>query len=303
MNVLEKAPDDRRGAQEFHFPFYQETLTRYKPFVLSIPGQNHGNEDSFYAGSYGLSVTDGVSRSRLPDGTYPEPSGAQLAAQRFALVSGKYIDQYYSDYSLDVIAEAFFVGNESVAQLNTEHHIPEHLDFGVYDYYSCCAVVARIIEPRIKGKHLHIQYGSIGDCQIAIFNRDEQLKLITPNHVKDLEDVRESLPFTNKDDRLIQWRRLRNHPKANHLSYGTLTGESTALAFVEYGMKDLSLGDQILIFSDGFEQFVKRYEFRQLLRKNPSAENVQWFVQSKIDTKAVTQNVHDDKTIISIIIK
>lgn len=230
-----------------------------------------------------FAVADGVSRSKLPDGTYPmqveefvevglcsgrhtmgyyvPASGAHLAAQTFCTSAVQKLwrtDKKFS-YPKDLHA-AFATANSAIKRLNDEH-ISSKLDYLVNDYFGTCAVIAVI-------RNSTLFYAYIGDCGLAVFGNDDRPRLISHNSVRTLEEYREGLDFSDESERIRFWRAdLRNKPTgAQYLTYGVLTGEETAEAYVQYGHLLLQKGDMVLLYSDGAYPLALSGKLRTWLR-------------------------------------
>lgn len=280
-----------------------EKRTIGETFVISIEGEKHPNEDRYFASNHVFVVTDGVSRTKPEGGTYPNPSGAAMAAEAVAETAGEFLSTQ-TIYTPEVLLEALRRGNDAVMELNVANDIipGKKLDYRVHDYYNTCAAVA-VIHDGV------LHWATIGDTQIAVFGIQDFPALITENTVLPLERYRDGRVFPSTNERLAFWREhLRNKPHAQYQTYGTLTGEWEAMAYVKTGSRPMFRGDLVVLFSDGLVQHVMDATFRELLRKNPSEEDVMQFI--KTYRKNYTDehngndlpNGHDDKTLIAVTI-
>lgn len=193
---------------------------------------------------------------------YPKPSGAALAAQIFARSFLASV-QKKKQPSIESIQEAFLRGNLGIRRLNTKSL--RHIDFLVNDFYGTVACGGVI-------KDMKLYWGVVADCRIAVFDRHARLRHRTPNDMVPVEN------YVNKirklDWNLAKTRRwvrktLRNNPHfmstGRRISYGALTGEDAVKDFVHTGVIELRKGDVVIAYSDGFEPFVQRTDFRNLL--------------------------------------
>lgn len=240
-----------------------------------------------------FSIADGVSRTRNPDGIYPDPSGARLAAELFCQESVASLESHFEKASLETLREVFFNANFAIRLLNIAQGIPEKLDYLVNDYFGTCGVAAFI-----KGNILY--YGYLGDCGVRIYNQKDFLKLISVNDVGPPEEYRDSLTFNSKEERWRFWRKvLRNRPEAGYPTYGVFTGEPEVECYYHLGEAKLASGDLIFLYSDGFLQFIEKAEFRELFRvfKGKELEDrIEKFVE-----KEIVKNP-GDKTLTSILV-
>ncbi|MCL4545781.1 MAG: protein phosphatase 2C domain-containing protein [Chloroflexi bacterium] len=204
------------------------------------------NEDAFAIHLDGrrcvLVVADGVTRSPRADGSYPQPSGAQLASRVVA--------QTLAAHLADVeeapdFRQAFQVANIAVDQLNRTHRVWERLDYEEYDLFGAVATAAVI-----QGRDLF--WGHIGDTCLLIHDERTPVQQLTPDQVRAAMDRLDRLQSDelNGENRLYYSRaRLRNHPQIQ-ASYGVLTGEDNALTYVDHGRRTLTSGATVLLCSD-----------------------------------------------------
>lgn len=255
------------------------------------------NEDYF---SFSLkhpifAVADGVSRSINPEESYPNPSGARLAAEEFCKVTIEYLEEpFYSRISEALIRGAMGIANARIRQLNDEYDIPYKLDYWTNDYFCTCGIVVAI-----KGNVLY--YGCLGDCGLIVFNRYDFPRFISVNDVEPLEVIRDGLNFCSEKERMIFWRQyLRNKPSENFLTYGVFTGEPEALHYCHIGKLELQEGDSVFLYSDGFSRFLRLQEFRCLFQMLDGAEldqRIRELVETEIK-KRNDDSLHDDKALI-----
>lgn len=246
-----------------------------------------------------FAVADGVSRTRNPDGSYPEPSGAALAAELFCQEVIATIKDGFGRADLKVLREAFFNANFAIRLLNVQQGISQKLDYLVNDYFGTCGAAAFI-----KGEVLH--YGYLGDCGLRVYNQNDLLKFICLDDVALLEEYRDSLTFASKDDKMRFWREtLRNKPHADYLTYGIFTGEPEVKRYYHFGKLKINSGDTIFLYSDGCLRFIKMPAFRQLFRTFQGEElerGIRKFVQEEIakhSGEETSDAFGDDKTLIA----
>ena len=246
---------------------------------LSVPNNKYGKllpaEDSVAHKDMIFGVADGITRDpNLPSGFksrkienalkfYPNPSGAKKVADIFC---NGFIDLAER---LNSIKDVFVKINSSIASYNNKRI--KSVDYLVNDYFACVACGGYI-------KNNILYYGYIGDCGIAIFNKDGYLKFQTKNGLADFVKF-EKKYLENKDFNWImpEYRYLirseyRNKKKFHGkilVSYGALTGEKSAINFVHQGKRKLNTGDLIVFYSDGFENLINYpYFFKAIYNKS-----------------------------------
>lgn len=283
----------------------KEGVMKVRAFSCSLKNlKSRPNEDyCLVSVKYPIfAVADGVSRDRNSDGSYPNPSGARLVAEEFCREVIKYSESLSGAMSEFCIRKAIDRANQQIRLLNVRHGILEKLDYWINDYFGTCGVVAAIDKDTLY-------YGYVGDCGLMVFNQYGSLKHVSVNDIAPLEVIRDSKKFFSKKDRALFWRKyLRNKPKADYLTYGTLTGESVVSHYYHIGKLKLQKGDSIILYSDGFLRFIKMQDFRQLFRifKGEELEKrVRDFVNQEIKKnpgKETTELFGDDKTLIAILL-
>ena len=228
---------------------YQQDNTNGKPngdSLLVSPG--FGRE--IYA------VADGVSRfEKVDNGRSP-----LAAAQTFCMNVTEELKQQKD------LEAAFRTANEGIRKLNVEYGItPETVDYLDNDYVSCVGIAGQLLLDDYASVFM---YGAIGDCGLLVFNH----KLLTVELVEDarlthLEQIRDDWGFKNIDERRMFWRReFRNRPASRFMTYGTLTGEEHAIAYLKKGCVYVEKGDTIILFSDGMSPFICDSRFRRCLQ-------------------------------------
>lgn len=206
------------------------------------------NEDAYAVRLDGLRtaivVADGVTRSRRPDGGYPDPSGAALTARLVAhtLVSALATPETQVD-----LAAAFRIANQAVDQLNRAHHVWDRLDYGEHDLWGAVATVAVVERGRVR-------WGHIGDAVLLHLPSSSGLHACTPDQVAAANRLLATLPADEvaapggRDGYARS--RLRNRPEET-VSYGVLTGEPAAEQYVVTGELAVARGDRLALCTDG----------------------------------------------------
>lgn len=236
---------------------YKKTFENIKTKDYNFP-----IEDQFYASNDEAIVADGITRDPIGISDfskyshedflekYPRPSGAEIAAKEicetFSKTSGSLIDKLVKC-------------NENIKMLN-EKYIP-NCDYLENDYYAAVASCIKI-ESDI------LQYAYICDCGVIVYDKFGNVKFQTEDDKRLYSD-----PYINKigiswdlpEARVIVRRDYRNNlnniVNGKCVSYGAITGEDSAIKFIKSGKVELSEGDIILVYSDGFYNFLHEKDF------------------------------------------
>jgi hypothetical protein len=129
--------------------------------------------------------------------------------------------------------------------------------------YLCCEGVAGILQEEYPKR---FSYGYIGDCGVLAYDHDLMPLFLSDNLMSIAEQFRAGFEFKDKSEQRIFWRqKLRNHPDCRFMTYGALTGETSALSYVKTGSIDLEAGDTVIMFSDGIYPFIFDHWFRYLV--------------------------------------
>lgn len=215
-------------------------------------------------------LLDGVSRDN-ENGKYPFPSPAVIAVN--ILIENIYAELKNTDMNnsdiLDSIKHAIQIGNDKLKIFNENNKIS----------FPAGAVGIVAVIQREK-----LYYGYIGDCYgrliyantVQIFTKC-QTELIS-KHKKQ---------FTTYEIREIICNNI-DHP----YSYGVLNGDKRAMNFVKRGEINLSEVEQIILASDGMENYLSICSL-ELLKEKSASDLVD-------EAVAINGNAQDDRTIIKI---
>lgn len=221
-------------------------------------------------------VGDGITRFVAAGKEYPNPSYAATAAKifcdiaSFSAVEGMRENlRGEGDVCAAAIGRAFMLANEDIAKFNQTLGITkETTDYLENDFYGCVGALGILTGSTLR-------YGYIGDCGLLIYDSKSFMpKFVTNNDTGLLENFREAWGWFKgmsntdqaegrKERRLFWARDLRNKPNALHLTYGALTGEPEALAYVKGGCAELAIDSTAVFFSDG----ILPYLFDRSVRK------------------------------------
>ena len=250
---------------------------------LSLPDANYGHlkpqEDSFMIKDNIFCVADGITRDPISPidfdklsmeellKNYPSSSGAKMAADCFCKSFIDYIKSHTTSNQMSV--KAFKFANTKIEKLNRKCN--PHIDYLVNDFYACVAC-GGVIDKSI------LYWSSIGDAEIKIFDQNGNLKFGSPNGVTSFLNYAKTNPQDwGKPERRREVRsQFRNNPNKSIngqlVAYGALTGEKNAEYFIKSGEVDLSKGDLITFYTDGFAQTIKNKQFIELVYKNNLSE-------------------------------
>lgn len=240
------------------------TVCNWKTKVVRKPQEDFYKMHKIYPQTNILSVADGITRDCL-DGhpvnksisglirtfvAYPRPSPAKEAAKIFC---GLTFDYTSLDINEELIKSKFRDANQEIKMFNWEvYPSPDYL---VNDFAACVASIA--IE-----KNSEVYYGFIADCGVAILDSKGNLRFKTPNEGPNSkgsidQDIKTkyNTSFSEPRGRKIIRSEYRNNPK-NHLAYGALTGEESAMEYVRIGMLPRDHKDYVLVYSDGLEEII-----------------------------------------------
>lgn len=203
-----------------------------------------------------FAVADGVTRDRLSDGSYPDPSPARLAAEQFL----RALRDHHELGSQP--SEVFASANALVGDLNRALGLWSRADAGQNDLAGTVAALAQL------DSRTRLQWAYIGDAGIALLSPSGDLKKET---VDDVAVARRFFPQNNahskRERRHVIRSLLRNSPRRSRGSYGVLTGEHSALRFVRSGSWRADTRDVCVVFSDGFRPFLHHAEIRERLAR------------------------------------
>ena len=236
---------------------YKNTFDNVKTIGFNFPV-----EDQYYADETTAIVADGITRdpigitdfssasSKQFVEKYPRPSGAYLAAKEICDTFSK------EDGTLK---EKLIKCNHSVKKLN-EKYINK-CDFLENDYYGAVASCIRIHDDLLD-------YAYICDCGVIVYDSLGNIKFQTTDDKKLYSDFYIGMIKTDwslPETRVIVRRDFRNNlnniQDGKCVSYGALTGEDSASYFIKSGQIKLEKNDIVVVYSDGFSEFLHEQEF------------------------------------------
>lgn len=216
-------------------------------------------------------VADGVTLLQwiIEDRPYPHPSPAGEVARIFCEAAVKAAEADYAAISSpEDIRRIFKIGNEAVAEFEVAHgRTKETVDYWTTDFFAATAALAVV-------KDGVVYWGSICDSYVA--HIDSNGNLIEPSPLCDSLKEAEPPPYEGDPNDLAaytryRWSTTRNslNAQGKRIGYGVITGEPEALAYVAAGHFTLASGERLLVFTDGFEEYVTEPDFLALLHAWP----------------------------------
>jgi len=216
------------------------------------------NEDFYIVRNNAVVVCDGISRSRRV-GVYPVPSPASTVSEVFARTAMGYLDSVPT--SPATFMDSFLTGNAAVGVFN-QRNFPQP-DYAHTDLAGTVAVVG------VSYNGL-FYYAYIGDCAVYVWY-DGRLQRHTALQTANVE------PWLDAHGRTLTAytevrREARNHI-GHPLAYGAITGEDSAIDFIERGHFPLRSDMHILLVTDGLidyldtEQPAPPYDAKELCKE------------------------------------
>lgn len=275
-------------------------MERLKVFMFqegNAKGKSNDDYSVWLMEGRSFAVADGVSRT-----CSSEHTSSRIAARIFCEVTTRALAEKKS------MSESFVLANKEIETLNRKLSITsETVDYLGRDYL-CCVGIAGVLN---ETPPYRFSYGCIGDCSVLVYDAHLMPKFLSENPIGVLEGFREGREFSDKNKKMVFWRRdLRNNPSQSFMTYGALTGEPSAMAYLKTGSIDLAWGNVVLLFSDGIYPFIFDVGFRAeivSLLLNASDEATKHLRLQKYFEEAGerlrsrgVQNLDDDRTLIAL---
>jgi serine/threonine protein phosphatase PrpC len=244
-------------------------------------------------------LADGITRSRDPWGRYPQPSPAKIAAElAVTSIMNAVCRSPRNESDIEnVLQYAFEQANGAIAACAGDGGASR--DCECYDLPGTTATCVVLGETWLA-------YGHVGDGALVQISKQGRIAQLTSNQTAAAEAWFSERPFLNRSTRTrISRGMFRNNPRSQY-GYGALTGERIALDMVEYGFSRMSIGDRLLLFSDG----LKLWFDRLLVDRAFAAMSGHWLdagdLASILDSAAEEERRQgvrsDDKTLIAVTI-
>jgi serine/threonine protein phosphatase PrpC len=297
-------------ARFFYFPhFYsKDIINTMKHFSVTftdfIKFDRKPNED-FYLVSKKLPIfviADGVTQSHFRSGKhkgeYAFPAAARVAAQIFCYTILDFLEKELEQKKKNpekLIERAFDLANQKIKELNIAEGIDKKLNYLEYDWFDTVGIAGFIIKDIVY-------YGSVGDCGLIIFDKENSLKFQTKDQVASYLDKMKKLyknweDFSYNKKALIMHRDFRNRQDAK--GYGSFSGEKGVRKYYQVAHEKLDSGDLVVFYSDGFLKYFQFPEFIELLR-NQDMKGLERFTFKK--AKESYQQYGTDRTLVAALI-
>ncbi len=244
---------------------YSKTFENVKTLNCNFP-----IEDQYYVTDNQAIVADGITRDPIGiyDFTnysfddmkekYPRPSGAALAATE--------ICKAFANTTSGTMKEKLIIANNMVKKLNDKYI--KRCDYLQNDYFGAVAACIHI-------ENDILNYAYICDCGVIVYDKMGNIKFQTEDDKKLYCDpfMNVNKSWADPEGRIIVRRDFRNNPNktlnGKCISYGAITGEKEATFFIKEGSLKLAQNDFILLYSDGFSNFLHNKEFiKQIINFN-----------------------------------
>jgi len=230
-------------------------------------------------------VADGVSRLRSTASRYPNPSPSGAAARLLVETGFRFLRERTmngSELSTTDLANALQRANEAIARYNATEL--EKIEPGTTDPAGAVGLIAHFQRDRLL-------YAYLGDVELR-HAREDTVRVVSVNQTTAIERFLRENKGTPDLEPMIR-RSIRNNP--NHPdSWGVLTGEDTALAFIRAGEIELARGDRIVISSDGLLPALNGAD--ALVRRGTPEE----IIEAMLAIEARGEIRSDDKTLITV---
>lgn len=236
---------------------YKRTFANIKTLDCDFP-----IEDQYYCDNNYAIVADGITRDAIGivdkskvsfeeiKKKYPRPSGAEMAAK--VIVST-------FENTEGTLKEKLIKCNKEVKKLNDKYI--KKCDYLENDYYGAVASCVHI-------NNNVLEYAYICDCGVIVYDNKGNIKFQTDDDKVKYTDpyiTNIGIPWGTPEARVIIRRDYRNNLEkiidGNCVSYGAITGEESAISFIRTGEIELQNDDIIIVYSDGFTNFLHEQSF------------------------------------------
>jgi hypothetical protein len=211
-----------------------------------------------------ICVADGVTLEIEAGVPYPEPSGAAAVAKIFSEAVIKNLEKRYGRLSEADLPDVFRSANESIRAYNEEQgRLPGQLNYLDFDLFATTGAFAAV-------KDEMVYWGSICDSFVMNINAHSQVTFLSPPcNARELVNLPDNYSALDpKERRIFTRRQMRNglDDQGRLIGYGVATGEAAAERYFNYGSFPLAEGDMPVVLTDGFEDYMRWYSFRELLK-------------------------------------
>lgn len=230
-------------------------------------------------------VADGVTLIQyiLNSEPYPNPSPAGDVAKIFCQEFIKAAETQYETFTDTDMADCFVQANKAVQKYNTEcGRTKNTVDYWKNDFYAATAAFVVI-------KDTLVYWGSICDSYVTHIQNGKVI-FSSPqcSALKETDGpVFSGDPHDRKTKTIFTWKTKRNgiNKENKRIGYGVITGEKESEKYLSSGKFKLKADDTVVLFTDGFEDFLKLPDFTSLLTTWPTdlESRIKNFTKKKSD--------------------
>ncbi|MEI8061922.1 MAG: protein phosphatase 2C domain-containing protein [bacterium] len=229
--------------------------------------ENHPREDYHLTSTKYpiLVVADGVTLKRNSEGAYPMPSSAYEFAKVFCEKIIEEAERMYDEFSKEKLKELFLIGNIIAKEFNeSQGRTKELIDYREFDFFAATTAFVLI-------KENTAYWWSLGDSGITAFDSEGNIKFKSPTAWPDEKEkiaTTGNLRLTDTEFNKLMKKLFRNAVDENgeKTGYGVLTGEENAFLYLNTGSFTVSKEDLILLYTDGYENYISVPEFLDIFR-------------------------------------
>jgi serine/threonine protein phosphatase PrpC len=191
---------------------------------------------------------------------YPTPSGAYELAKLFCHTIIENAENMYEQFSEEKLIELFKIGNEVAKKFNeSSGRNKESIDYREFDLFAATTAFVIIKESRVY-------WWSLGDSGITAFDENKSNIFQSPEAWPDEKEkisATGNTPLTDTEFNKLKKRLFRNAltEEGERFGYGVITGEDSACVYLNTGSFTLKKGFLILIYTDGYENYIPLSEF------------------------------------------
>lgn len=227
-------------------------------------------------------VADGVTLELDKNDNYPNPSGAGEVAKIFCKEVVRLCEKKYNEFSESDIINVFKEANNAVGGYNKEQgRIKEKINFLDFDLFAATGAFVLI-------KNKTVYWASICDSYVMHFNNKKSLVFQSPecwqNAEKNLPSNWKNIGLDEREKIIRKVYRNGINEKNEIIGYGVITGEETAIRYLNYGKFNVNNGNIVAVLTDGFENYIILPEFLSLFGQDWS--NIESRVRQFTDIKS-----------------
>ncbi len=213
-----------------------------------------------------FTVADGVTLQLKKGIEYPKVSGAAEVAEILCKTVISEAEKRYDNFKESDLGEVFENSNKPLAGYNALHgRAKETINYFDVDFFSATTALMLV-------KNSKAYWCSLCDSGVIVLNKNGRRILSSPISPP---DKGEFLPVgwkkmaEEKRAKVMHSYRNKIGPNGELLGYGVADGEKGAVRYLNSGKIDLNEEDLILVYTDGFEEYLKLGEFNKIFTEWP----------------------------------